>query len=320
MTKAIQRSKNSNWNDSFNTIKILLIFLVVIGHIMSGQTPLTRFIIYTISTFNMELFFGISGYLLKKELFTQPLLQLSTKYYHRLIIPFLFTFIVFSFITREPINPLYPYFHLWFITAFLLMIFYLYIIEHYKVNKIFVFFLLALLTIVWRSNFVSGPASEIFYYLGDKRYYYFFIYLYSGYILRNYHENFSIPLWLSILVLLPSGTYIVFLNNDGVPNLLNAFTRLLFNLSLIYVVINYANRYANMKIPIISDLGSITLPLYLWHVLPLVILWKLQSIYNISGIYYYLAYFSAFIILTIFIQKSRQTKLGRILITGERKL
>ena len=75
-----------NWID---WAKVIAISLVVFGHIpmIPGNLPQKY-----ITSFHMPLFFLISGYLTKKETFGKRTLQ---KYWHTLIIPYIFYNIIF---------------------------------------------------------------------------------------------------------------------------------------------------------------------------------------------------------------------------------
>ena len=75
-----------NWID---WVKVIAISMVVFGHIPEERGS---FLINYITRFHMPLFFFISGYLTKKELFCKSTLE---KYYHTLIIPYFCYNIVF---------------------------------------------------------------------------------------------------------------------------------------------------------------------------------------------------------------------------------
>lgn len=308
---------NITKNYTIETIKALLILSVILWHFMSGQNPFTRGLISLLSVFTMPLFFGISGFLLKKELFTKSLSKLLSKYFYRLVIPFIFAYFIFSLVQGTIINPLYPWFHLWYIPAFLLMLIYLYIIEHLNINKLIIFIFSATLTFFWLSFFQEGPSSEFLYYLGDKRYYYYFVFLYFGYLLRNYSETFQIPTWLAFAIFTLSALYLFISNDHKSMNFLHSFNFLLFNLSFIFLTIYLAKRFSNIKIPIISQLGAITLPVYLWHILPLLFIWKLRDIYHINGLLYIGLFIILLTSLIFLIIKSKETRFTKMFITGE---
>lgn len=307
-----------SWNETLNTIKAFLILSVVVYHLMSAGSPVTKIIVNILSMFQMPLFFGVSGFLIKKSLFTFPASELGNKYYHRILIPYFLAFIVFSIVKMSVLNPLYPANHMWFIPAFLLMIGYIFLIERFDINRLAVLVVSAVFTTIWLTFVSPGNGEEIAYYLGDKRYYYFFVFLYFGYMLRNYPEKIQLHRLIYPLIFLFGG-FLLFFLNTSVMNYHYSVGFLLFNLSLIFIVITFAQHYTNIKIPIISDLGSYTLPIYLWHMLPLFFMWKLRDIYHIHGIAYLGSYFILLAIMIYLIVKSKDTYFTRVFLTGTYK-
>lgn len=311
-------SRSISWNETLNTIKAFLILSVVIYHLMSAGNPLSKTIVHILGMFQMPLFFGVSGFLIKKSLFTLPTSDLGNKYYHRILVPYILAFITFSIVKMSILNPLYPANHMWFIPAFLLMIGYIFLIERFDINRLAVLAVASSFTMLWLTFVSPGSGEEIAYYLGDKRYYYFFVFLYFGYMLRNYPEKIQIPRLLYTLVLLLGG-FDLFIINTSVINYYYSVSFLLFNLSLTFIVITFAQRYTDIKIPIISDLGSYTLPIYLWHMLPLFFMWKLRDTYHIHGIAYLGSYFILLSIMIYLIVKSKDTYFTKVFLTGTHK-
>lgn len=151
-----------NWID---WAKSIAIFFVVFGHIPEQRGS---FLINYIVQFHMPLFFFISGYLTKKEGLT---LSMLNKYWHTLLIPYLFYNIIFypywavrhtiDFPNAEWFDYIKPIigtfiFQLktpfsdllngvtWFIAALLFMKILLAISYHYKKNKIWLIFIIVL--------------------------------------------------------------------------------------------------------------------------------------------------------------------------------
>jgi fucose 4-O-acetylase-like acetyltransferase len=308
----------SVWNETFNTIKAVLVFLVVLGHLMSAGNELTQFIKQVLSTFRMPLFFGVSGFLIKKSLFSLPASELGNKYYHRIIIPYALAFIVYSIMNMSLLNPLYPVNHMWFIPAFLLMIGYIFFIEKFNINRLAVLVSASVFTMIWLAFVYPGSGKEIAYYFGDKRYYYFFVFFYFGYMLRNYPEKIQISKPIYLILLIVTG-FSLFVTYTSIMNYYYSVSFVLFNLSLIFIVINFAQRHTDIKIPIISDLGSYTLPIYLWHMLPLFFMWYIRDTYRINGIIYLFSYFILLSLLIYVIVKSKDTLFNKIFISGTSK-
>jgi fucose 4-O-acetylase-like acetyltransferase len=306
-----------NRNETLDTVKAVLILLVIIGHLLSAQSPLSFLLHKIIYSFHIPLFLGISGYLIKRSLMSLSLSEIINKYFFRMAIPFLVAFIVFSILNMS-LNLLYPYYHLWFIPAFLLMILYTYIIEKLNIHRLAILLASSLFTVAWLSFYNPGDGKEIAYYFGDKRFYYDFIYFYFGYMLRNYPTLIRFNFWLYVFFLLLT-TYTIFFLHLSLPGFLYSVSSLFFNLSLIFLVITLSLKSTNIRIPIFTALGSYTLPIYLWHILPLLLMIKIKNTYHIDGITYFSLYFLFLAILIYVIVKFKETFITKVFFTGTYK-
>lgn len=117
-------------NNSIDSLKGFLIFLVVLGHVLLGSlddNPL-RYLIYS---FHMPVFFFISGYLLNVEkLQSNSLKVLLSKYWQRMLKSWLIAWCIYSiyvivndFSYLSILRQFYhPYYHLWFIPSLFLYI------------------------------------------------------------------------------------------------------------------------------------------------------------------------------------------------------
>lgn len=129
-------------NRSIDTLKGLLIFTVVLGHVLLGsldENPL-RYLIYS---FHMPVFFFISGYLLDIEKMKQtPIKDIVKKYWHRMLKPWCVAWVVYTpFAMRDNFslssllqNVYNPYYHLWFVPSLFLCILIFMVIQK-KVNS-----------------------------------------------------------------------------------------------------------------------------------------------------------------------------------------
>jgi fucose 4-O-acetylase-like acetyltransferase len=307
----------NNFNYTINTYKALLILSVVIYHFMSAGNEITQWIKQAFSYFQMPVFFGISGYLIKRFLYTISFTELKKKYFYRIVIPYILAYTFYSLIQLSIINPLYTNNHLWFIPAFLIMIFCTYWVEKFNINRYFVFSIALSFTLGWLSFVVPGDGIQIAYYIGDKRYYYYFIFFYFGYLLRNYDAVFTTSIKVNFLIALISGIILFFFVQSA--TFLYSFSFIIFNLSVILLLIRYAQYKKDVNIPLISDLGSYTLPVYLWHMAPLYLMWKVRDLYHIHGLLYISAFFSLFILMVYLILKTKNTLFNKIFITGTYK-
>lgn len=119
-----------NYNQTADFMKGLLIILVVIGHVLLDrlmESPL-RYFIYS---FHMPLFFFVGGYLVHiPKLATLNWKSLLGKYWHRMLAQWLFAWAIYTlFINYKDLtlkllvaNLISPYFHLWYVPTFFLMI------------------------------------------------------------------------------------------------------------------------------------------------------------------------------------------------------
>ncbi len=120
-------------NPNLDLVKGALILLVIIGHLLPG-TIRDSFPRYMIYGFHMPLFFAVCGYLIKREkLQYSSASDLIKKYVPRVVIPWLIAVQIYfvlenitspeSFTLENYINAyLCPYYHLWFVIAFLVFI------------------------------------------------------------------------------------------------------------------------------------------------------------------------------------------------------
>ena len=302
-------------NYTIDSIKGILIVSIIFFHIVGGG-EITHYFTYIFNIIAMPLFFGISGFLLKKEIFDTSFMMLCKKYYYRLVLPFILAYIIYGIIEMTIFNPLYLWFHLWFIFSFLMFIIYIYIIEKLHINKLVILLFSFCFTVYWRGIYEGSPGEDILYYLGDKRYYFYFIYFFFGYFLRNYLENIK-NMWFGAVLLCIWGIYYFLgLHNDTERSLVFAFNSVLWNLSLIYLMILFLQNIKTFKIPYIAWMGQRSLPIYLWHILPLLPLQYLLNTYHLNVWMYILLYFIGVSIVIVIIKILQETSFGKKYLLG----
>lgn len=301
-------------NTTIDSLKGILILLVILGHIISGG-PLTEDIKYTLSTFRMPLFLGIAGYMLKKELFATPFLELAKKYFYRLIIPFLFAYFTYALINLDLIH--ITYYHLWFIPALLLFIVYIYGVEHLHINRTLILFLAFSFSVFWTGTYGFKALVDGFNWMGDKRFYYDFIFLFLGYYLRNTPKIFNSNWLFSILVFVSSAFYILIFNSKMEVNLIYATILVFFNLSLIYIVLRLSRLFDSIKIPYVHQIGKLSLPIYLWHIVPILILRSIVENYTLNIYLSLLLYFFSVVIIITLVFKYKSTSFVKVMFMGE---
>lgn len=270
-------------NPHFDQIKGILILLVIIGHVLLGsleQNSIRAFIYF----FHMPVFLAISGYFISQKTLSLSIKQLLKKYWSRMLLPFLLAVITYTLVVSEPITFLYPYYHLWYIPAVLLFIFYLKFMNEIKL-KSYLFLTLMAIFITLTAFFESYSQwtlsnSPLYKLLGDKRFYYFFSYFALGYYLGN-NQNRPISKQLAIVALLP---LIAINQTDNI--LLQGISKTIINFILIYLTIRFCETAPHhFSIKLLERIGQISLPIYLWHIMPL--LW-LKSL-KLSPSNYYLS-------------------------------
>ncbi|WP_305370876.1 acyltransferase family protein [Photobacterium leiognathi] len=281
-------------NDAFDAVKGFLIVLVVLGHVLLGSINenLNREIIYF---FHMPLFLAITGFFISEKVIHLSLFNIIKKYWDRLIIPYLVAFVFYTFLIfyfsgeffsfKYLVSKiLYPYYHLWYIPAVILFVFYLKLLDFlYKKWEVIFYVLLLLffmISVFFESYGQSDISEKLIYIIfGDKRFYYFFFYFYTGYFLSK--NKINIPIDIVIVVFVVS---VMGYGNTSL-NILSGFGKVIANISIIYLVIKscsseFSIRY---KSTIFSIIGRLSLPIYLWHVAPLLVL---KSFHLSNEIYY----------------------------------
>lgn len=301
------------YNHTLDASKGILILLVVLGHILSGGA-LTGYIKYAIYSFHMPLFFGISGFMLKKELFSIPFTDLTKKYFHRLLIPFIFAYVVYSLIEGQLLDPIYPWFHLWFIPAFLLFLLYLYTIVRLNIHLGFMLVLLFIFSAFWIGNYGFSGEVKTFYLIGDKRFYYDFLFLFFGYYLRNTPSKFNTKWLIPSSVFICSALYILILNSKAEISFVYSSSWVIFNLALIYITLRLASIFSSITIPLINQIGQASLPIYLWHIVPLLIIREV-----FTGYFYVLSYLVGVAIIIGIIFQLKRTTFGKVILFGEKR-
>lgn len=138
-----------------DNVKILLIFLVVLGHVIErlGERNLIYKIIYS---FHMPLFVLITGFTFKKYIYNFD----HNKIIQKTLVPYCVFQLVYSLVTKNYSLVhfiLIPYYHLWYLVSL-----YFWCIVAYSIkskNKIFIFVIFTLLGIL--SGLFPIPAAPL---------------------------------------------------------------------------------------------------------------------------------------------------------------
>lgn len=165
-------------------IKGILIILVIIGHVSLEKIE-NSILRETIYFFHMPLFFAITGFFIKETIKDMPISKILKKYKDSILIPYFIAFIFYSIFFKYSIT--YPYYHLWYIPAMLLFILYLRALLKIKEEKKIIYITLLtffIIATIFFESYSQWQLSDNYIYrkLGDKRFYYYFIYFYLGYL------------------------------------------------------------------------------------------------------------------------------------------
>ncbi len=276
-------------NHSFDALKGGLIVLVICGHVLIGtleENGIRRFIYF----FHMPLFLAVTGYFVKRSVIERPFIWLARRYYHRMILPFLVAFVVFTGIlwvekyrlgelTIERIagSFLYPYFHLWYIPAVLVFMVYTKMFERLRLRIEPVLLAALAITVLFESIGAHlEETHEALLLIGDKRFYYYYVYFLVGYAYANHHPVYARRLVLQCsLVALFGMAYTFLAGNPWLSGLVKVWT----NLLLINVCLALCEARPGRREHFLSQVGRHSLPIYLWHVLPLIVLWRIPASY-----------------------------------------
>ena len=305
MTKpsAIESSPNKRRFTNVDQLRGLLIVLVMLGHIVLGSVH-DNVIRYSIYAFHMPVFIALTGYLINAEsLKKQSFLSVFSRYWWRVILPFGFAYAFYTGILsyhayqegRITFKLLMsyahtPYYHLWFIPTLVLWV--LGFAAALKLRLPFIFLLIScvLLSIIWAAVPKADLGGFLAPFLSKKVIYFFSFFLFGAWLKMPSSKRFRklladfrvLPIAIALFCALP------YLFNIGADKtLLKSFAWLILNLSLISVLIQYAVSAVQSKPSIISEIGRNSLPIYLWHMLPLFIL-KGFDIHQSHTLVYYL--------------------------------
>lgn len=295
--------------------------LVITGHVLQGPLSenLLRYIIYS---FHMPLFIGISGYLINTDKLKGDLFLTIQNYFFRLVLPWGIAVIAYTLIVNHTVLPsiplkafagmminafVWPFYHLWFISAFL--------------SWLFLTFLFLKIGLSYRWLLLTGLIISLLFYLVDYHYlqlhnhtfksiaritlhtfrpYFYFFFVFGIYLKKNLPTiNLNLTL-IATLVFSSFQIALFFIPSD----FLQIPLTFMLNSCLIYLMVYLATLN---KLPFnktIEWIGCNSLGIYLWHLLPILFLQTWCGKENLK--IFYLFSFSSemlFIIVLFFLTK-----------------
>lgn len=272
-------------NRSIDAIKGILIFLVVVGHILLGTLDenIFRYVIYF---FHMPAFFFVSGYLLNMERLAKiKYKDVFFKYWKRMLMEYSIAWLIYTiyalhdgFNIMDVIHYIYrPFYHLWFIPALFVMTSALWvtyrIVKDEKVRYILLFSLAFLFYNISNTEFAASPAFSC----------YLMLFLLIGIFCRIHLAKINISGGVIIIVCISTIVCIyTFINSS----MLFARTYLEIPICLVLCLLGILPimQRGMFHGKILEFWGRNSLRIYLWHVIPIIILKKLFT--NNELLYY----------------------------------
>ena len=341
MANSARQTKSRN--DGIDFLRGLLIALVIIGHIVVGSTH-DNWIRYSIYAFHMPLFIGLTGYLLNPStLKATGWLSLGVNYWWRLICPFAFAYAFFTGILtwhaieeqRISANLLLsyvhtPYYHLWFIPTLMLWLIVFRLILKTKFPLILAITIATLVSLYWANVPKDQQLALLAVITGKKVCYFFSFFLFGAWLrsdesqrFRCFIEAYQKPIFLLSLVL--DAIYLTQIGYEANPlqgSIWWAMNVLLISLAIPWSQnLQLASRSANDNVhtPLnqtLIDMGRHSLPIYLWHVVPLFILKGLDVHQNQLFLYYIISLICSVLIVFLVLRFENKSKCSNRIFYG----
>ncbi|QEE16019.1 acyltransferase family protein [Promethearchaeum syntrophicum] len=305
-------------NEGLDVLKGILIILMIIGHIFSyslGYNALNP-IRYAIYSFHMPLFMGISGYLLNINFLKQAsIIQILKKYFFRLLIPVMISWIMWYFFKLKKYNSLFedpklfefiffPQVYLWYIYS--LFVYILIISLFLRIStKFYVLFLFSIFLALFFVYFIdysstivskSGKLELSFYTYRPH----FFCFLILGILTKQKNwmiKSHKISIFtIIILIFVRILNYYYF--NAYLYNIDFYFLNFFLILYLLPHAINWKFKYSTF----LQDIGKKSMPIYLYNLF-LIVAYTDKRLFS-----WYLVTFSCEFILILVIVRPKLIK------------
>lgn len=257
-------------NPSIDVIKGILIILVVIGHILRGSLDdnTLRYVIYS---FHMPAFFFVSGYLLNlRKIKDLSFREIMHRYWNRMLRVWCIAWIIYSIYVFKDNFSVYdllsnivnPYYHLWFVPSLFLMTIIVWVIIKKCKNEGLSYALLLGLAIL--TSDIGGDFSEIPRILRCHFLFFFILGIWSREKLTNTKQGGVIIISYLIFVAFVKRIleYSLFCSYFQFPCVM-----LLSLWGILPILQGY-----KLKNPVLEYCGKYSLEIYLWHVIPILVL------------------------------------------------
>ena len=302
-------------NQAFDSVRGCLIISVIAGHIVLGSihSQLLRYLIYAV---HMPLFIALTGYLINvNKLREAGVKQTATYYCLRLLLPFLPAFIFFTAILmthaaiegRLSISLLLgylskPYYHLWFIPTLLLWVAALLVILKVRVPLLIVCLLFAPVSLAWAGLDMSFVPAVLL----SKKVFFYAYFFFLGMVCRTYlnswqHTVKRLRIPLIVLAVICAVFYIFYCGQPATP--VSALAWFILNTLLVFLTLHWILVRSDAEQPkLLTLMGRHSLPIYLWHVLPMFLL-KGLDVHQTQATLYYLVSIVFCIVLIFLVAK-----------------
>lgn len=261
-----------------------LVILVIVGHVIQGgiDSNFSRYLIYS---FHMPVFVGISGVLFNIKYINEiNVQQLIKKYAFRLLLPWSLAVVFYYFFTLYQFSEtfsvssfirafVFPYYHLWFIPAFLSWVFMTWGLKKLKLSNNKILAISALLSLVCTvllkypelisPTFNTPDILKAIIRSYGPQFYFFFV---LGIYLKNKTlDQINLLNYIFPTIGLVITIYLYYYPNSSI-SFINFF---LFNGFIINLILKIATKNLIRSNPFMEWLGVHSLAIYLWHVLPI---------------------------------------------------
>jgi fucose 4-O-acetylase-like acetyltransferase len=300
----LKNSKEKRRYIGIDALRGWLIVFVMIGHLILGSVH-DNFVRYSIYAFHMPLFIGLTGYLINADSLRQnAFLETMRHYWWRVLLPFSFAFAFFTGVllihaisegrvSAKLVVSFFhtPYYHLWFIPTLVLWVLGFSLCLKLRIKLRPLLYLFLFLSLIWAGlpKLEQWPIVQPV--LSKKVFYFFSFFLFGAWLrtpeskkFRAVFKNFKVlPI---TLIMFCAGLYLLNIGHE--KSFFRAAIWLIMNLTLITFLINEVTSIAvtNEKKSVTSEMGRLSLPIYLWHFAPLFIL-KGYDIHQTQPLIYY---------------------------------
>lgn len=296
-------------NPSIDVIKGILIILVIIGHMLLGGVDdnLARYIIYS---FHMPVFMFISGYLLNIDtLRSQTMKDFLSKYWRRYLKEWSIAWLVYTTafllytgptIKHLLLNIYNPYYHLWFIPSLFLMIILIRIVFK-SVKSDWLAYVLLLGFGVLLFNLSS------YYDISQAYNCRLLPFLVLGVISRYYSGQVSHGWWILVLLCVYLSLIIsIFFSVENPMWFYRSYIQLPLCALFCILICLPMLKSSSLHNGILEYIGRHSLRIYLWHVVPIIVLKKIFA--ENTSRYYFFASILLLLFIVLIYSLSRKDK------------